>query len=40
VEETTRVRRAYLWILGTIVLVLGIFFLWIERDEELTTKSA
>jgi hypothetical protein len=27
------------WILGTIVLVLGIFFLWIERDEELTPKS-
>jgi hypothetical protein len=28
------------WILGTIVLVLGIFFLWIDRDEEVTPKSA
>jgi len=28
------------WILGTIVLVLGIFFLWIDRDEESTPKSA
>jgi predicted cobalt transporter CbtA len=28
------------WILGAIVLALGIFFLWIERNEELTPKSA
>ncbi len=28
------------WILGMIILVLGIFFLWIERDEELTPKSS
>jgi hypothetical protein len=28
------------WILGTIVLALGIFFLWIERDERATPQSA
>jgi hypothetical protein len=28
------------WILGAFVLVLGIFFLWIDRDEEATPKSA
>jgi hypothetical protein len=28
------------WILGTIVLVLGIFFLWINRDEEATPQPA
>jgi hypothetical protein len=28
------------WMFGAIVLVLGIFFLWIDRDEEVTPKSA
>jgi hypothetical protein len=28
------------WIWGTIVLVLGIFFLWTDRDEEANPKFA
>jgi hypothetical protein len=28
------------WIFGAMVLVLGIFFLWIDRDEEVTPQSA
>ena len=33
-------KGATWWILGVILLVLGIFFRWIERDEEPTPQSA
>ena len=33
-------KRAMWWTFGAIVLVLGIFFLWIDPHDEATPKSA